>query len=465
MDYLPLFFQLTDKACLIVGGGKIATRKARLLVSAGAAIHVVAIEVATELKAMAESSGGSWREGHFRNDDMDKKFLVIAASSDAALNKRISTVAHDRHIPVNVVDKPELCSVILPSIIDRSPIIVAVSSGGKSPVLARMLRAKIESVIPSAYGKLAILVGEFRDRVKKRMPDVDARKNFWEEVLQGPVAEMVFAGKHQAAADMLEQQMDTSHPWSGKGEVYLVGAGPGDPDLLTFKALRLMQRADVVLYDRLVSDQIVDLTRRDAERIYVGKQRANHAVPQHDINELLVTLANQGKRVLRLKGGDPFIFGRGGEEIETLAEHKIPFQIVPGITAASGCSTYAGIPLTHRDYAQSVRFITGHLKDGSVDLPWSELVYGKQTLVFYMGLVGLPIICEQLIAHGRPATTPIALVQQGTTAMQRVLTSDLANMPSLARDEQGRAPTILIVGDVVKLRKKLAWYEGGGPDA
>jgi len=460
MDYLPLFFKLTDKACLVVGGGHIATRKARLLVSAGGILHVVALEITAELKTMARSSGGSCREGHFHNDDMNGKSLVIAASNDSAMNAHISEIARERLIPVNVVDSPELSSVILPSIIDRSPVIVAVSSGGNSPVLARMLRTKIESIIPSAYGILAQLVGDFRERVQKRLPDVDARKRFWEEVLQGPIAEMVFTGKYQTAADMLELQVNTAQLETNTGEVYLVGAGPGDPDLLTFKALRLMQSADVVLYDRLVSDEIVNLTRRDAERVYVGKQRADHALPQQDINQLLVTLAKEGKRVLRLKGGDPFIFGRGGEEIEMLAEHKIPFQIVPGITAASGCSTYAGIPLTHRDYAQSVRFVTGHLQNGSIDLPWNELVYDKQTLVFYMGLVGLPIICEQLVAHGRSAATPIALVQQGTTAMQRVLTSDLAGMPALARAEQVRAPTILIVGDVVKLRKKLAWFEG-----
>lgn len=463
MDYLPLFFQLTGKACLIIGGGSIATRKARLLVSAGAMIHVVAIEISAELKTMAESSGGSWREGGFRDDDMHNQFLVIAASSDSALNERVSLVAHERNILVNVVDNPALCSIILPAIIDRSPVVIAVSSGGKSPVLARMLRAKIESVVPSAYGKLATFVGEFRNRIKQRLPDVDARKRFWEEALQGPIAEMVFAGKYKAAADMLEQQINTNQPKISNGEVYLVGAGPGDPDLLTFKALRLMQQADVVLYDRLVSEQIVNLTRREADKIYVGKQRANHALPQRDINELLVSLANEGKKVLRLKGGDPFIFGRGGEEIEMLAEHKIPFQIVPGITAASGCSTYAGIPLTHRDYAQSVRFITGHLQNGSIDLPWSDLVSDKQTLVFYMGLIGLPIICKQLVAHGRAATTPIALVQQGTTTMQRVLTSNLADMPSLAIAEKVHAPTILIVGNVVKLRNKLAWFEGDKP--
>ena len=336
---------------------------------------------------------------------------------------------------------------------------IAVSSGGKSPVLARMLRSKIESLVPAAYGRLANLVGGFRDKVKLSYKTVDERKNFWEEVLNGPIAEMVFAGKDAVANEMLSQRLDAEPAEMIKGEVYLVGAGPGDPDLLTFRALRLMQKADVVLYDRLVADQIIELTRRDAERIYVGKKRSNHAVPQEDINQMLVKLAKEGKRVLRLKGGDPFIFGRGGEEIEQLASHNIPFQVVPGVTAASGCSTYAGIPLTHRDYAQSVRFITGHLKNGTADLPWDELVHTNQTLVFYMGLVGLPIICQKLIEYGRNPETPIALIQQGTTEQQRVLVSNLREMPATAVKEQVRAPTLLIIGEIVALREKLAWFE------
>ena len=459
MDFLPLYFQLHNKPCLIIGGGSIALRKATLLHKAGAVIYVVARKINTQLESLARDSGGNSRIADYTISDLENKLLVIAATDDNDLNAQVSIDAHDQHIPVNVVDSPELCSFILPSIIDRSPLVIAVSSGGKSPVLARMLRAKIEATIPSAYGQLANLVGGFRDRVKARFKDIDNRRNFWEETLQGPIAEMVFAGKSAVAEEMLEQRLSDSTLPAPSGEVYLVGAGPGDPDLLTFKALRLMQKADVVLYDRLVSEKIVDLTRRDAEKIYVGKARSDHAVPQQDINQLLVTLAKQGKRVVRLKGGDPFIFGRGGEEIETLAEHKIPFQVVPGITAASGCASYAGIPLTHRDYAQSVRFVTGHLKDGSANLPWSELVHEGQTLVFYMGLVGLPIICQQLIAHGRAETTPIALIQQGTTPEQRVISSTLKAMPEQANREKVKAPTLIIVGDVVKLREKLAWFE------
>jgi uroporphyrin-III C-methyltransferase / precorrin-2 dehydrogenase / sirohydrochlorin ferrochelatase len=326
-------------------------------------------------------------------------------------------------------------------------------------VLARLIRAKIETWIPATYGQLAGLAKRFRAQVKGLLPDVQQRRVFWEDVFQGQIAESVFAGKLHEAERLLTQKVAGAIP-QALGEVYLVGAGPGDPDLLTFRALRLMQQADVVLYDRLVAPAIIELCRRDAERIYVGKQRSAHSVPQDQINQRLVTLAKEGKRVLRLKGGDPFIFGRGGEEIEELAAQGIPFQVVPGITAASGCAAYAGIPLTHRDYAQSVRFVTGHLKDGSCDLSWAELTASSQTLVFYMGLVGLPVICQQLIAHGRAASTPAALIQQGTTSNQRVFTGTLANLPELVAQHNVHAPTLVIVGEVVQLREKLAWFEG-----
>lgn len=459
MEFLPLFYQLKDKPCLVVGGGSVALRKATLLAKAGGRISVVAPAIEKALLSLVADSGGEVLQREYLATDLDGRFLVIAATDDQSLNEQVSRDAHQRHLPVNVVDNPELCSFILPAIIDRSPIVVAVSSGGASPVLARLLRAKIESLIPAAYGSLASLVAGFRDRVRQRFSNIDQRRYFWEDVLDGPVAELMLAGKAGAAERLLSDRLAKAEDSAEVGEVYLVGAGPGDPDLLTFKALRLMQKADVVLYDRLVAEQILDLTRRDAERVYVGKARSDHAVPQQDINQLLVQYAKQGKRVLRLKGGDPFIFGRGGEEIEELAQHRIPFQVVPGITAASGCASYTGIPLTHRDYAQSVRFVTGHLKNGTAELPWNELVHQNQTLVFYMGLVGLPIICQQLIAHGRSADTPIALIQQGTTANQRVIASTLAKMPDLAAKSGFKAPTLLIVGEVVRLREKLAWFE------
>ena len=456
MDFLPLFHKLQGRVVLVVGGGEVALRKARLLSDAGAQLRVVAPEIRGDLRELAGEDATSLRG--YESADLQGVALVIAATDDEPLNARISAEAQALGIPVNVVDAPALCSVIFPAIVDRSPLIVAVTSGGDAPVLARLIRAKIETWIPATYGQLAGLAKRFREQVKQLFPDVQQRRVFWEDVFQGQIAESVFAGKLHEGERLLEEKIAGAAPRQ-LGEVYLVGAGPGDPDLLTFRALRLMQQADVVLYDRLVAPAIIELCRRDAERIYVGKRRSEHAVPQEEINQLLVDLAKQGKRVLRLKGGDPFIFGRGGEEIEQLAAEGIQFQVVPGITAASGCAAYAGIPLTHRDHAQSVRFVTGHLKDGSTDLPWGDLVAPGQTLVFYMGLVGLPSICQELIAHGRSADTPAALVQQGTTQNQRVFTGTLANLPQLVAEHEVHAPTLVIVGEVVTLREKLAWFD------
>lgn len=459
MDFLPLFHILRGRRALLVGGGDVALRKARLLSDAGAVLRVVAPEVHSELRELVEQGGGELLLRPYAAEDLRDCVLAIAATDDEPLNAQVSRDANVRGVPVNVVDAPALCSVIFPAIVDRSPLMVAVSSGGDAPVLARLLRAKLETWIPATYGQLAGLASRFRERVKQRLPDLQQRRKFWEEVFQGPVAERMLAGQPNEAERLLAGKLESPQAES-RGEVYLVGAGPGDPDLLTFRALRLMQQADVVLYDRLVAPAILELCRRDADRLYVGKRRADHAVPQDEINRQLVELAQQGKRVLRLKGGDPFIFGRGGEEIDELAAQGIPFQVVPGITAASGCAAYAGIPLTHRDYAQSVRFVTGHLKDGSTDLPWNDLVAPGQTLVFYMGLVGLPVICEQLIRHGRSADTPAALVQQGTTVHQRVFTGTLADLPQLVAEHEVHAPTLVIVGEVVQLRDKLAWFEG-----
>ena len=365
-------------------------------------------EVIVYAPDLGEILAGLVREGKiehkktaFEPSLLDNCVLAIAATDDKAVNRAVYEAAKARRIPVNVVDQPALCTFIMPSIIDRSPVIAAVSTGGASPVLARLIRARLETLIPAAYGRLAKLVAEFRDAVKQRFQHPEARRRFWEDVLQGPIAERMLSGQEDAAREALAKRLETTAGGSKPlGEVYLVGGGPGDPDLLTFRALRLMQQADVVVYDRLVSPEVLELVRRDAERIYAGKERDNHAIPQEDINHLLVRLAKEGKRVVRLKGGDPFIFGRGGEEIATLMEEGVPFQVVPGITAAAGCASYAGIPLTHRDYAQSVVFVTGHLKDGSVNLNWKALAQPNQTLVFYMGLHGVTDICRELIHHG-----------------------------------------------------------------
>lgn len=458
MEYFPVFLDLKNRLCLLVGGGDIATRKGRLLSKAGARLRVVAPEISTELRELVAQNNGELYEREYQTEDLHECVIAIAATDIESLNEQISTDAKARNLPVNVVDSPALCTYITPAIIDRSPLVIAISSGGESPVLARLIRAKLETLIPTSYGRLAQIASSWRDRVKARFDDGDSRRRFWEKILQGPAAELALNGQEDAAENIIASEIVKDDQTITQGEVYLVGGGPGDPELLTLRALRLMQQADVVLYDRLVSDGVMELVRRDAERIYVGKRRSEHAMEQENINQLLVDLAKQGKRVLRLKGGDPFIFGRGGEEIELLAQNNIPFQVVPGITAASGCSAYAGIPLTHRDYAQSVRFVTGHLKSDNTNLQWPELANPTQTLVFYMGLVGLKEICESLISHGRASTTPVALIEKGTTQEQRVLISDLASIADVVAANDVHAPTLFIVGEVVKLHDSLKWF-------
>ncbi|MEH6568920.1 MAG: siroheme synthase CysG [Halioglobus sp.] len=458
MEYLPIFLQLRGAKVLLVGGGTVGTRKARLLFKAGAIVSVVAPQINPELETALQEHKGQWQARSYTQTDLDDVTLVVAATPDAAINKRISEQAKKRSIPVNVVDSPQLCTFIFPSIVDRSPLVIAISSSGRSPVLARLLRRKIEAMVPAAYGRLAEFAGRMRDRVKQHIPSESPRRIFWEQVIEGRVGEMVLAGREEQAEKQLQQQLSDTAASAHHGEVYLIGAGPGDPDLMTFKAVRLLQSADVVLYDRLVSQPIIELARRDAQRIYVGKARADHSVPQPEINQLLVDLALTGQRVVRLKGGDPFIFGRGGEEIELLEKNNIPFQVVPGITAASGAACYAGIPLTHRDYAQSVRFVTGHLKAGGSEHDWSQFRSTSETLVFYMGLAGLPVICEQLQSCGRSPDTPVALIERGTLQEQRVIVGTLATMVDIVRRENPRAPTLIIVGDVVQLHEKLAWF-------
>jgi len=462
MDFLPIFLNIKKRACLVVGGGSVAERKVSLLMDAGADVNVVSPELCESLRLLSEQGQIQYRQGTFTDTDIENKALVIAATDNTQVNESIADIANAKGVPVNVVDNPEHGSFIMPSIIDRSPVQIAVSTGGTSPVLARTLRSKLESMIPSGYGRLGILMEDYRGKAKQAFSTVDERRNFWEKILSGPIVEMVMAGQDDRAREYLENAFDDElkHHALDSGEVYLVGAGPGDPDLLTFRALRLMQQADVVVYDRLVSKPILDLVRRDAERIYVGKERSNHAVPQEDINHLLARLGKEGKKVCRLKGGDPFIFGRGGEEIDTLMQQKVPFQVVPAVTAASGASSYAGIPLTHRDYSQSVVFATGHLKDGSMNLNWDGLAQPNQTIVFYMGLQGLEVICRELIEHGMPSDTPIALVQKATTPDQKVVTGVLESMPNDVKNSDIKPPTLIIVGNVVKLHERLNWFKG-----
>jgi uroporphyrin-III C-methyltransferase/precorrin-2 dehydrogenase/sirohydrochlorin ferrochelatase len=459
MEFLPIFLSVNKKPVLVIGGGEVAARKVSLLLKAQAQIRVVAPELCAGLAALAEKGSVEHLNREFEEGDLEGCNLVFAATDDGAVNRRVSQLAEAQRLPVNVVDQPELCSFIVPSIIDRSPVVAAVSTGGASPVLARLIRTRLEALIPAAYGRLAELARRFRGQVKEKFSNPSDRRLFWEKVLRGGVAERVFSGHMEEADAAMERALAEAEPNSPMGEVYLVGGGPGDPDLLTFRALRLMQQADVVVYDRLVAQALLDMTRRDAERIYVGKERDHHAMRQEEINQLLADLAKEGKRVVRLKGGDPFIFGRGGEEIDTLAAQGVPFQVVPAITAASGCAAYSGIPLTHREHAQSVTFVTGHLKDGTINLNWEQLAHPSQTVVFYMGLRGLPVICEQLMAHGVSPDMPIALIQQGTTEKQRVFSGTLGTIQEIVEREQPKPPTLIIVGEVVKLREKLNWYE------
>jgi uroporphyrin-III C-methyltransferase / precorrin-2 dehydrogenase / sirohydrochlorin ferrochelatase len=461
--FLPIFFDVQGRPCLIVGGGDVGARKAGLLLRAGAEVSVCDPVLSDAFKDLVASGQARHYAENFRPEMLEGCVLAFAATDDEATNRVVSEAARARGIPVNVVDRPELCSFIMPSIIDRSPVVAAVSTGGAAPVLSRLLRARLETLIPSTYGKLATLVAEFRARVKAHIKHPAQRRRFWESVLDGPIAERMMKGQEADARAALEGLLSaTDSEALPQGAVYLVGAGPGDPDLLTFRALRLMQLADVVVYDRLVSKPVLDLVRREALLIYAGKERDKHVLPQEDINQLLVRLAREGKRVVRLKGGDPFIFGRGGEEIDTLAQEGIPFEVVPGITAATGCAAYAGIPLTHRDYAHSVVFATGHLKDGSLNLNWRALIQPQQTLVFYMGLHGVEPICRQLIVRGMEAATPAALVQQGTTLRQRVIVGTLATLPKLVEEGDVKPPTLIIIGEVVRLREKLKWFNPSG---
>jgi len=459
MKHFPVFLDLKDRSCLVIGGGSVASRKVKNLLNADAQVIVISPEINDDLSALEKDSRINWIKREVENTDIARAFLVVAATDNKAVNAQIAELANNANTLVNVADDASLCSFIFPSVLDRSPVTIAVSTGGASPVLARQLRMKLETMIPSSCGRLAAITEEYREKVKQHFPEQAQRKKFWENALKGPFAELVYAGQDESARKLLDELLNKGQDENPVGEVYLVGAGPGDPDLLTFKAVRLMQQADVMVYDRLVSKPILDMANKNAERLYVGKEKDNHAVPQDKINDLLVQLALQGKRVLRLKGGDPFIFGRGGEEIEKLAENNVPFQVVPAITAASGCSAYAGIPLTHRDYAQSVTFATGHLKDGSINLNWDQLTQKNHTIVFYMGLTGMSVISEQLQAHGMSGDMPAALIEQGTTRNQRVHIGTVATLPQLVIDSGVRAPTLTIIGEVVKLHNKLHWYE------
>lgn len=457
MDCLPVFLDAKHLRCLVVGAGEVAARKLELLLTTPTtSIRVVSPDCCDSIKPNLSTPPVHFFQREFEPADLEGVNLVFAATNHATINKRIHDLAQERGIFVNVADNAKLCKFVTPSIIDRSPLLIAMSTGGGAPVLLRYLREKLESLIPVTFGDLAAFSLKFRQQVKDALPNVTARRYFWESVFDGDIAESITKHQPEKAREKFETALrDAKQNYKTRGEVYIVGAGPGDPDLLTFRALRLMQKADVVVYDKLVSQDILQLVRRDARKYYVGKTRSEHCVPQTDINQVLVDEAKKGNRVVRLKGGDPFIFGRGAEEIETLAANGIDFQVVPGITAAAGAGAYSGIPLTHRDYADVVIFATGHLRNKTVELDWQSLAKPRQTLVFYMGLVTLPIICENLIAHGLDKDTPIALVSSATRANQCVATATLSTVQLVV--DKITPPTIIIVGGVVSLHQQLKW--------
>ena len=523
MNTFPLFFKLENRKVLIVGGGDVALRKADLLSRAGAAITILAPDISTEIQALLSDDKHELIYKNYNKSYMTGARVIIAATDDETLNHQIHADATALNIPVNVVDTPHLCDFIFPAIVDRNPIVIGISSNGKAPVLARLLRARLETLIPQGYGKLAKLAGEFRSEVKRKIPTLTGRRQFWERAFEGQVSQLMFAGNEREATAQLKADLDSTvaaledsanhsvdpdahnpsnspatttsqHSQShiteslsastpvatdkltttqhnninqaqaAVGEVYIVGAGPGDPELLTFKALRLMQQADIVYYDALVSPQVLDLCRRDADKVFVGKKRSNHAVAQLGINELLINSAKQGRRVVRLKGGDPFIFGRGGEEIESLRAHGVPYQVVPGITAANAAASYAGIPLTHRDHSQSVRFVTGFLKAGAPNEKFENLLDTNETVVFYMGLHSLARLTTGLINAGRSPETPIAIVSNASMPNQQVLTGTLESIVALQEQNQLPTPALLIMGDVVALHDDLAWYNKHNKD-
>ena len=450
---LPLFLQLADQPCLVVGAGTVAVRKIDALLRAGADVTVVAPTLCPAAESLAASGSVRMQRREFREADVPGQLLVVAATGRPRVNRQVFQACRAGGVLVNTVDDAALCSATFPAVVARGSVAVAVSTGGASPALARHIRERIEAVLPAGTGRLAEFLRRHRRAFNAKLADAGARRRFWDAALDGPVPDLIEAGDEAAAMRVLERQAQGAP--AAAGLVSLVGAGPGDPDLLTIKALRALQRADVVYYDNLVSAAVLERCRRDARRVYVGKRRAFGGTRQAEINQLLLAGARKGLRVARLKGGDPFLFGRGGEEVETLGEHGVDFEVIPGVTAALGCAAYAGIPLTHRDWAQSVRFVTGHLQGGELNLDWPELAKPGQTLVVYMGLAGLSRMAAQLMQHGVDADMPVATVSRGTLPEQAVVVAPLANIAEAVERAGVPAPTTTIIGRVVSLRGRL----------
>src|ERR1700728_1694197 len=460
MRHLPIFLELGGKAAIVIGGGAVAARRAEHLIRAGARVTTFATALTDDFRELLDAPNFRHTARDAKPEDFEGSAVCFVALDDERLSAEAWAAAKAAGAWVNVADRPQFCDFIMPAIIDRDPLVIAISTGGASPILGRMLKARLESLIPAAYGGLADLMGGFRDAVGKAIASPIQRRRFWETVLEGPIAERALAGDESAASVALTRVIERAaaeNAEAPRGEVYLVGAGPGDPDLLTFRALRLMQKADVVLYDRLTDEGVMNLVRREGAGIYVGQQHEGHELPQGEISALLVKLARQGKRVLRLKGGDPFMFGRGGEEIEALAAEGIPFQVCPGITAAIGAAAYAGIPLTHRDHAQACVFVTGHGKDGKIDLDWTALLQPRQTVAIYMGLRNVEALTREFVARGADTDLPAAIIDNATRPNQQVVVGTLGTLAAKARAAELSGPSIIIVGTVVTLRETLDW--------
>ncbi|MCP5017442.1 MAG: uroporphyrinogen-III C-methyltransferase [Ketobacter sp.] len=446
--WLAIFADVSMQPCLVVGAGAVAQRKIKRLLDANARITVVASEISQHLSSQFHQAGIVVWQREFLPKDIEGQKLVVAATNDESINIAIALASRERNIPVNVAKPGHMSTVTLPKVINRAPIQIAVASGGASPALMRHLHSELNTRLPTHYGQLANLLSEYRDRITARYTDIGERTRFIEQLIEGPVAEQIFAGRVAAARRSLEGALEVAR-FDIKGEVYIVGSGPGACDLLTLRAIRLMQKADIAIYDRLIGPEILSYVRPDAEKIFVGKARGNHTCTQDEINHKMIALAQEGKRVLRLKGGDPFIFGRGGEEIRALTDAGIHFEVVPGVTAANGCAAYAGIPLTHRDYAHSCIFLTGHLHDQSKELDWEALVQPQQTLVFYMGAYNLQMIGNRLLGHGLSPTVPAAIVIDGSLDTQQVIATQFGDLLKLSLERYTRA--LLIVGQSVRL--------------
>jgi len=463
VNYFPVFFDIAGQKVLVVGGGEVALRKVSLLERAGALVTVVAPEIVAQFMERVARGSVKLNLREFAADDLDGARLVIVATSRRAVNRWIANLCDSRGIPVNVVDDREASRFIMPAIIDRDPVMIAISTGGASPVLARRLRERLEALVPKRIGEFATWLKTMRRAARRGLRGTDARRRFFEALVDGPAGRRFVAGDEQGARRIAHQLLAVARAApAARGEVTLVGAGPGDPELLTLKALRALQDADVILHDRLVSQGVLDLARRDAARICVGKEAGNAGSTQAQINELLIAHAAMGKRVVRLKGGDPFIFGRGGEELEALARAHVSFSVVPGVTAAAGCAAYAGIPLTHRDYAHSVTFVTGHEDKSAREPDWRALAAPGTTAVFYMGLARLDHIVARLLEHGAAPSLPAGIIAQGTLQNQRVLTATLATIGDVSSGARVESPALLIVGQVVSLHTSLAWFDNAG---